>query len=170
MFLTKVLERMQRSWYPSIPYDRHAPFYSNRFFKFPAKDYDNRWQRRRNFLMVAHAYGRRRNCSRLAIRSTKKDLARDFKQAKGRAQDMRDLDFARVEAAAAELGYDAWYIREALVRSHIHLNTNILAELAVWEPRSFRALVGIAAHTSSKPEEQGGLGMGPSGPGTKVIL
>ena len=34
---------------------------------------------------------------------------------------------------------------EALARSHIHLNRKVLANLAIWEPRSFRSVCALTA-------------------------
>ena len=45
----------------------------------------------------------------------------------------------------------------------------VLAELAIWEPRTFRSVVTVAADRAMRPREEGGLGMGPCGPeGTTV--
>ena len=71
-------------------------------------------------------------------------------------------------AGTHELGFDGWRLRDALTRSHLHLSDKMLAELAAWEPRSFRSVIGIAAHKASTAEEEGGMGMPACGPGTMV--
>ena len=79
------------------------------------------------------------------------------------------LKFTGIDAAAAEHSYDAWHMREALHRSHLQLNTKVLANMAIWEPRTFRSVVAVSAHKTMQPQELGGLGLPHCGPGTEII-
>ena len=58
---------------------------------------------------------------------------------------------------------------DALARSHIHLNRKVLANLAIWEPRSFRAIAAIAAFKENQPTDKGGHAANHPGPGIDVI-
>ena len=71
------------------------------------------------------------------------------------------LKFTGIDAAAAaaEHSYDAWHMPEALHRSHIQLNTKVLAKMAIWEPWTFRSVVAVSAHKTMQPQELGGLGL-----------
>ncbi len=56
-----------------------------------------------------------------------------------------------IDAGAAELSYDAWHLKESLHRCHVQLNTKVLANMAIWEPRTFRS--GSNFNNQKKPGE-----------------
>ena len=58
---------------------------------------------------------------------------------------------------------------EALARSHIHLNRKVLANLAIWEPRSFRSIAAIAAFKENQPVTKGGFQANHPGPGIDIV-
>jgi large subunit ribosomal protein L20 len=88
---------------------------------------------------------------------------------KVKKRDFRELCEARIEAGAAEHSYNAWYLKESLHRCHIQLNTKVLANMAIWEPRTFRSVVAVAANKSMQQPQHGGLGLPHCGPATEVI-
>ena len=125
-----------------------------------------------------------RNCYMLASRQLQKGLEHVTKNRELSRKDFRELCDLRIEAGAKDLHYDPFYMRDTLARLHIGLNTKVLANLAIWEPRSFRSIVGLCAHKESKFDEpqkeiKSGSALscdypdkrGPyvPGPGTKVI-
>lgn len=57
---------------------------------------------------------------------------------------MGQLWTARITAGAEEHGIVYPLFREGLTRSNIMLNRKVLADLAAWEPRTFKALTQIA--------------------------
>lgn len=120
-------------------------------------------------MMTAHFWGRRRNVYRISVLYHIKDLQRTTQARPASQKDFRELCDARIEAAAGELNYDSWTMREALARSHVHLNRKVLANLAIFEPRSFRSIVAVSANKVMQSPEQDGLGMPQCGPGTDVI-
>ena len=65
--------------------------------------------------------------------------------------------------------YNSYNMPEALARSHIHLNRKVLANLAIWEPRSFRSVCAITAFKENQSFEEGGLQTNHPGPGVDVI-
>ena len=155
-----------------LRWTRRHPIHSSPFFGRTGTDtpdqYDRRWKTRKTFLLSAHLYGKARNCWKVAEVQHKTALWREVKCARHKADDKANLLQLRIEAGAHELGFDGWRLREALTRSHLHLSDKMLAELAAWEPRSFRSVIGIAAHKASTAEEEGGMGMPACGPGTRV--
>ena len=58
---------------------------------------------------------------------------------------------------------------EALARSHIHLNRKVLANLAIWEPRTFRSISAIAAFKENQSTNEGGLQANHPGPGIDIV-
>lgn len=46
-----------------------------------------------------------------------------------------------IMSLSQELGYNAWYIREALIRANIYLDRKVLSNFALFEPRTFRYAV-----------------------------
>jgi hypothetical protein len=60
-------------------------------------------------------------------------------------------------------------MRESLHRCHVQLNTKVLANLAIWEPRTFRSVVAVSAQKSMQPQQFGGLGLPHCGPATEGI-
>merc|ERR1712018_372511 len=105
----------------------------------------------------------------LASRQLQKGLEHVTKNRELSRKDFRELCDLRIEAGAKDLHYDPFYMRDTLARLHIGLNTKVLANLAIWEPRSFRSIVGLCAHKESMPEHEGGMGKPLAGPGIKVI-
>ena len=60
-------------------------------------------------------------------------------------------------------------MQEALARSHIHLNRKVLANLAIWEPRTFRSIAGIAAFKENQSASEGGLQASHPGPRVDIV-
>ena len=161
MWFSRVLNAIKKE--PFIK--KHSNEYTG-FFKEPL---DNSWGRRKVKMMTQHFYGRSRNCYRLSNLKMEWNLKRVTKSRKAAREDFKELCELRIEAGAKELHYNPLYMREALARLHIGLNRKVLANLAIWEPRTFRSIVGLCAHKEALPEHEGGLDKPPAGPGTKVI-
>ncbi|XP_014483216.1 PREDICTED: 39S ribosomal protein L20, mitochondrial [Dinoponera quadriceps] len=105
---------------------------------------DEFWRKRKIFMLAAHHLGRRRNCYSIAIRSVQRALQYCTKGRKQKKEDMRELWEHRIQAGAQEHGINFQILKEGLSRCNIFLNRKVLAELAVWEPRSFKSLTDIA--------------------------
>ena len=58
---------------------------------------------------------------------------------------------------------------ESLARSHIHLNRKVLANMAIWEPRTFRSIVAITSLKENQTFDEGGLQTNHPGPGIEVV-
>ncbi|XP_076232742.1 mitochondrial ribosomal protein L20 [Calliopsis andreniformis] len=105
---------------------------------------DEFWRKRQIFKLAAHFLGRRRNCYSLAIRGVHKALLTSTKGRQLKKQDMKELWETRIDAASQEHGLNLKTLFEGLTRCNILLNRKSLANLAVWEPRTFKSLSDIA--------------------------
>ena len=163
MWLTRVLQAVKT-------HDPIVKKHSNEFTGIFKEKIDHiSWNRRRFKMMNAHMYGRNRNCYKIGISVMHKNLQRLSGQRKAYRKDFQELCDLRIESSGKELHYNDFSMRETLARLHIGLNRKVLANLAIWEPRTFRSIVGLCAHKESLPEDQGGLDKPKSGPGTEVI-
>ncbi|CAL1681430.1 unnamed protein product [Lasius platythorax] len=105
---------------------------------------DEFWRKRKIFKLAAHFIGRRRNCYSLAIRNVHRALVFATFGRRLKKEDIKELREQRLEAATNEHGINFATFREGLSRCNILLNRKVLADLSIWEPRSFKALTDIA--------------------------
>ncbi|KAJ8918402.1 hypothetical protein NQ315_008098 [Exocentrus adspersus] len=105
---------------------------------------DEFWRKRKVFRLAAAFQGRKRNCYSIAIRYVHRALVYATKGRKLKKIDMKNLFETRVQAACEQHNVGYATFREGLVRSDIMLNRKTLADLACWEPYTFKALTDIA--------------------------
>ncbi|XP_058450075.1 large ribosomal subunit protein bL20m [Malaya genurostris] len=112
---------------------------------------DEFWRKRKIFKLAAHYMGRPRNCYSITIRSVHRALAYATKGRALKKQDMRELWTQRINAGCEQHGmqYDAF--QSGLYQNEILLNRKVLADLAIWEPRTFEALARISQ--TAAPED-----------------
>nr|CAG4643598.1 EOG090X0H9C [Ilyocryptus agilis] len=128
---------------------------------------DKFWKRRQLFKMTAHYYGRKRNCYSIAIRYCHRALVFSTKGRKLKKADMRELWEQRISAGCKELGSSYEVLARGLARCHIALNRQVISNLAVWEPRTFKSLVQIAA---AKIQQDGVKGLNNFGPPPSGVI
>ncbi|XP_014227541.1 39S ribosomal protein L20, mitochondrial [Trichogramma pretiosum] len=109
-----------------------------------ARGPDEFWRKRRIFRLSSHFRGRFRNCYSMAIRAVHRSLQFATKGRDAKYDIIRQIWMNRIDSAAMEHGLTYKGVKEGLTRSEIHLNHKSLADLAVWEPRTFKSLVNIA--------------------------
>jgi len=114
--------------------------------KNPSKG-DPYWRRRQILRLSAHLYGRARNCFTIAIKKVQRSLQNVVRGRQLRKVWFKQLCNDRISAGVQELGYlpHAEVMHESLQHCEVHLNRSMLANLAIWEPRTFKALNKIAA-------------------------
>ncbi|KAF5307799.1 hypothetical protein FQR65_LT06671 [Abscondita terminalis] len=105
---------------------------------------DEFWRKRKIFRLAAHYIGRRRNCYSVTIKIVHRALVYATKGRKLRKTDIRDLRDTRIIAGCGEHNIEYPQFREGLMRCNVMLNRKSLADLAAWEPYSFKALTDIA--------------------------
>ncbi|KAF0294085.1 39S ribosomal protein L20, mitochondrial [Amphibalanus amphitrite] len=99
---------------------------------------DKFWRRRRTFRLSAHYFGRARNCYKTAIIRVEKALSYALVGRQQKKKDMVQLWEQRLEAGCAEHGTSLPVLRQGLMRCNVLLNRKTLADLAIWEPRTFK--------------------------------
>ncbi|XP_022905188.1 large ribosomal subunit protein bL20m [Onthophagus taurus] len=115
---------------------------------------DEFWRKRKIFKLAAHFQGRKRNCYSIAIRYVHRALVYATKGRQLKKQDMANLWDTRIVAGCEQHGISYNNFREGLARSNILLNRKTLADLACWEPYTFKALTNVA-NAKCKEDELG---------------
>ncbi|NP_001155704.1 39S ribosomal protein L20, mitochondrial [Acyrthosiphon pisum] len=105
---------------------------------------DEFWRKRKIFKIAAHFSGRRRNCYSIAIKAVHRALQFATIGRTVRKTDMIDLWNTRIKAGCEEHGVEINNFKDSLSRCDIQLNKKVLADLAIWEPNSFKALSDLA--------------------------
>ncbi|MBL0942066.1 MAG: 50S ribosomal protein L20 [Alphaproteobacteria bacterium] len=95
-------------------------------------------------------YGRSKNCYRIALERLEKGLRYAYRDRKNRKRDFRGLWIQRINAAAREHGLTYSVFMNGLHKAGIEVNRKMLADLAVTQPSSFKALVDRAQTTLAK--------------------
>ncbi|CAH0557941.1 unnamed protein product [Brassicogethes aeneus] len=113
-----------------------------------ARGPDEFWRKRKIFKIAAAFQGRKRNCYSIAIRYVHRALVYATKGRQLKKADMANLWETRVTAGCEEHGLPYADFREGLTKSNILLNRKTLADLACYEPHSFKALTNIAKQAS----------------------
>lgn len=96
------------------------------------------------FSLTAHFYGRKKNCYTSAIRYVHRALQYNTLARQLKKRDLKELYDTRITAACTELGTQYTDMKSVLDNTNIALDRGILQNLAIWEPRSFRALTLVA--------------------------
>lgn len=109
-----------------------------------SKGPDEFWRKRKIFRLAAHFIGRRRNCYSVTIKIVHRALVYATKGRQLRKDDIRNLRDTRITAGCEQHDIQPHEFKEGLTRSNIFLNRKSLADLAAWEPHSFKALTDIA--------------------------
>jgi len=102
-------------------------------------------RRRKRILKLAKGfYGRRSNTFAAAKISVFRALQYSYHHRKRKKRDFRRLWIMRINAAARLNGFSYGKFMHGLKQANIHLNRNILAQIAVSDPPSFSKLVEIS--------------------------
>jgi len=90
-------------------------------------------------------YGRRKNTIRTAKAAVDKAAQYSYRDRKNRKRSFRALWIQRINAAVREHGLTYGRFIDGLGKAGVEIDRKVLAELAVSEPASFKALVDKAA-------------------------
>lgn len=85
-------------------------------------------------------YGRRKSCFRTAVQSVEKALQYAYRDRRNRKRQFRALWIQRINAAARENGLVYSQLMNGVHKAGIEIDRKILADLAVREPMSFKAI------------------------------
>lgn len=98
--------------------------------------------RRKKILKKAKGYrGGRSKLLKTAKESVHKALLYAYRDRRQKKRDFRKLWIARINAAARECGISYSQFISALKKGNVELSRDILADLAVREPETFKAIV-----------------------------
>mmetsp|Transcript_31318 Transcript_31318/g.29858 ORF Transcript_31318/g.29858 Transcript_31318/m.29858 type:complete len:144 (+) Transcript_31318:164-595(+) len=111
------------------------------------RDFAN--HRHKKVIKLAKGYrGRANRCYSVAFHRLQKARQYMYRDRKVRKRDWRKLWIQRINASSRMYGLPYSLLINGLGRSNITLNRKILADLAVTEPLSFKAIVEVAKETS----------------------
>ena len=101
--------------------------------------------RHKKVLKAASGYrGRRKNTIKVARQAVEKALQYAYRDRRTRKRDFRSLWIQRINAGAREHGLTYSQFMHGMSTAGIEVDRKVLADLAVREPDSFRALVDQA--------------------------
>ena len=98
--------------------------------------------RRKKVLKAAKGYwGRRKNVWTVAKNAVEKGWTYAYRDRKAKKRDFRKLWIQRINAGAREHGMSYSQFMGNLKKSNIELNRKVLADLAMNDPKTFKAIV-----------------------------
>ncbi|HEY4547228.1 MULTISPECIES: 50S ribosomal protein L20 [Pedomonas] len=86
-------------------------------------------------------YGRRKNTIKVARQAVEKAGQYAYRDRKAKKRNFRALWIQRINAGCRELGFTYGQFINGLNKAGIELDRKVLADIAVREPESFKALV-----------------------------
>lgn len=99
-------------------------------------------QRRKKILKQAKGYfGRRKNVFTVAKNAVEKGLVYAYRDRKNKKREFRSLWISRINAAAREHGLTYSQLIHKLEEKEVGLNRKVLADLAMNNPETFKAVV-----------------------------
>ncbi|XP_049474259.1 39S ribosomal protein L20, mitochondrial isoform X2 [Panthera uncia] len=105
---------------------------------------DRYWRVREVLQHARHFRGRKNRCYRLAVRAVTRAFVKCTKARGLKKRNMRTLWINRITAASQEHGlkYPAFIVN--LIKCQVELNRKVLADLAIYEPKTFKSLAALA--------------------------
>ncbi|XP_030921455.1 39S ribosomal protein L20, mitochondrial [Geospiza fortis] len=96
------------------------------------------------FSCCKHFRGRKNRCYKLAVRSVRRAFVKSTKARREKKRFLRALWITRIEAASLEHGLKYPAFISNLAKSQVELNRKVLADLAIYEPKTFKSLAALA--------------------------
>ena len=92
-------------------------------------------------------YGRRKNVFRVAVQSVEKALQYSYRDRRNKKRNFRGLWIQRINAGVRLYGMTYSKFIDGLKKSKIDIDRKILADIAVNQPATFKALIEKAQST-----------------------
>ncbi|XP_065277444.1 large ribosomal subunit protein bL20m [Emys orbicularis] len=105
---------------------------------------DRFWRVQAVLKHARHFRGRKNRCYRLAVRSVRRAFVKSTKARREKKKFMRALWITRIEAASLEHGLKYPAFTGNLLKCQVELNRKMLADLAIYEPKTFKSLAALA--------------------------
>ncbi|XP_043917810.1 39S ribosomal protein L20, mitochondrial [Protopterus annectens] len=131
---------------------------------------DRYWRVQEVLKHARHFRGRKNRCFSLAVRAVRRAFVYCTKARKQKRRNMRKLWITRIAAASREHGLKYPVLISNLVKTQVALNRKVLSDLAIYEPKTFKALAALA----KRRREEGflaalGEGKEPEGVFSRVV-
>ncbi|KAM9031404.1 large ribosomal subunit protein bL20m [Sarcophilus harrisii] len=105
----------------------------------------DRYWRVQDLLQYArHFRGRKNRCYRLAVRAVNRAFVKCTNSRRLKKKTMRTLWINRITAASQEHGLKYPSFISNLIKCQVELNRKVLADLAIYEPKTFKSLAALA--------------------------
>uniref|UniRef100_A0A8D0DY82 Large ribosomal subunit protein bL20m n=1 Tax=Salvator merianae TaxID=96440 RepID=A0A8D0DY82_SALMN len=105
---------------------------------------DRFWRKQEVLRHARHFRGRKNRCYSLAVCAVRRAFSFATRGREQKKKEMKLLWRTRVEAAALEHGVKYHVFRSGLYKCQLELNRKVLADLAIYEPKSFKSLAALA--------------------------
>ncbi|XP_074832057.1 large ribosomal subunit protein bL20m [Carettochelys insculpta] len=105
---------------------------------------DRYWRKQAVLSYARHFRGRKSRCYKLAIGNVRRAFVKSTKARRKKKKFMRALWITRIEAAALEHGLKYPAFIGNLFKCQVELNRKMLADLAIYEPKTFKSLAALA--------------------------
>ncbi|XP_037354390.1 39S ribosomal protein L20, mitochondrial [Talpa occidentalis] len=105
---------------------------------------DRYWRVQEVLRHARHFRGRKNRCYRLAVRAVTRAFVKCTRARRLRKRTMRTLWISRIAAASQEHGLKYPALVGSLVKCQVELNRKVLADLAIYEPKTFKSLAALA--------------------------
>ncbi|XP_077168008.1 large ribosomal subunit protein bL20m [Paroedura picta] len=105
---------------------------------------DRFWRKWEVLKNARHFRGRKNRCYTLAVRVVRKAWFYSTKARALRKSDMRTLWITRLTAAALEHRIKYHNFISGLYKCQVELNRKVLADMAIYEPKTFKSLAALA--------------------------
>ena len=105
------------------------------------RGYTSRRRHKRRLKLAEGFRGRRSDCFKLAKRSVEKALQYAYRDRRAKKRDFRGLWIQRISAACKNEGTSYSQLIGALIKNGVGLDRKVLAEIALRDPASFKAIL-----------------------------
>ncbi|XP_003228740.1 large ribosomal subunit protein bL20m [Anolis carolinensis] len=105
---------------------------------------DRYWRKLEVLQHARHFRGRKNRCYALAVRAVRRAFVYATNARSLKKRDMRKLWEERIEAASLEHGVKYHVFMSNLYKCQVELNRKALADLAIYEPKTFKSLAALA--------------------------
>ncbi|KAM6219120.1 large ribosomal subunit protein bL20m [Rhynchocyon petersi] len=105
---------------------------------------DRYWRVQEVLKHARHFRGRKNRCYSLAVRAVIRAFVNCTKSRRLKKRNMRTLWINRITAASQEHGLKYSALVGSLIKCQVELNRKVLADLAIYEPKTFKSLAALA--------------------------
>uniref|UniRef100_A0A8C9G5H3 Large ribosomal subunit protein bL20m n=1 Tax=Pavo cristatus TaxID=9049 RepID=A0A8C9G5H3_PAVCR len=105
---------------------------------------DRFWRVQEVLKYARHFRGRKNRCYKLAVRNVRRAFVKSTQARRQKKRFLRALWITRIEAASLEHGLKYSAFISNLFKTQVELNRKMIADLAIYEPKTFKSLAALA--------------------------